>query len=115
MEIRATLAVNGYIYKGSSQYDDITSSANVWSLGVWNHLVLTKAAGGGTVNVYLNGVLVGTDPTSADVASNTSAALYFGASSSTTKRGVVSMCRCAFYLSELSAGVVSDHYAAMTL
>jgi hypothetical protein len=95
---------------GSASFlEVIASDANPYDR--WRHVVGTYDDATGTGNLYIDGVLGGTDTSSGSRVGNTAATLQIGAQLSTSFTGSMSM--TAFYDYALTGAQVATHHAAM--
>ena len=95
---------------GSASFlEVIASDANTYNR--WRHVVGTYDDATGTGNLYIDGVLGGTDTSSGSRVGNTAATLQIGAQLSTSFTGSMSM--TAFYDYALTGAQVATHHAAM--
>lgn len=113
IDLVSTRAVQAFFRYGASSYSTYPSSNNAWSASVWHHVVMVKAGSSGAGTVYLNGVSLGTLPSSGAVVSNTSDGLLLGAITTSTRRLIGDLALCAWYPAALTACQVADHYAAI--
>lgn len=97
-----------YLFNGTSSIDVVAPSG--LSLNTWHHLAATVGAAG--TFLYVDGVQVATDASTASYAGSAQKVLLRASSGSMNNTGAMRIAEPAFFTSQLSAARIAAHYSS---